>query len=282
MPSSQARHWCWTLNNYTDDERNALEALGSELPEPVIYLIFGEEEGENGTPHLQGFISFSKRMTFRFTKTLISERAHLESAKGSPKQNKEYCSKGKNIKEYGTLPGGRGARTDLEAVAQACREGKSLKEIAEDYPSAALQYSTGILRLKQFYRPEREGPPELWCLWGRTGTGKTRRIWEFTDHDMLWVHPGDRWFDGYYGQPAVLFDDFDGGWFKMTYLLKLIDRYMFQVPIKGGYTWWAPKVIYFTSNHHPKEWYPQAKEEHVNALLRRFREYGHIQECKNN
>jgi hypothetical protein len=280
MPQSNAKHWCWTLNNYTDDELNALEALGTELPNDIKYLIYGKEKGEQETPHLQGYISFTKRKTFNVVKRLISERAHLETAKGSPIQNKEYCSKEKDYQEFGTLPAGQGARTDLVQVAKACQDGASFKEIAQNFPSAALRYSTGIIRLKQVHQKGRTGPAELWCLWGKTGTGKTRRVWEFADYDMLWVHPGDRWFDGYDGQPAVLFDDFDGGWFKLTYLLKLIDRYPFTVPVKGAYVNWAPKVIYFTSNHHPKEWYPQAKEEHQRALLRRFNEYGHIQECK--
>lgn len=282
MPAQQGRNWCFTLNNWNEDEKASLEALGSELAGDVRYLIWGEEKGEQETPHLQGFISFRKRKSFNVVKRLISDRCHLEQAKGSPAQNKKYCSKGENIQEFGKLPPGQGSRSDLDQVAEACRDGATFKEIADQFPAAALRYSTGILRLQTLCRPHRKGAPELWCLWGRTGTGKTRRIWEFADIDQLWVHPGDRWFDGYDGQPAVLFDDYDGSWFKITYLLKLIDRYIFQVPVKGAYTWWAPKVIYFTSNHHPKEWYPQAKPEHINALLRRFKEFGNIQECKAN
>jgi len=282
MPTKQAKNWCWTLNNYTEEEHAAITQLGHELTDDVCYLIFGQEEGEEKTPHLQGYICFSKRKSFGIVKKLIGKRCHLEAAKGSPAQNEEYCSKGSNIETYGKRPAGQGARNDLVQVAEACKRGDSYQEIADAFPAAALRYSTGILRLRSLCRPERNHPPELWCLWGRTGTGKTRRIWEFADVDKLWVHPGDRWFDGYDGQPAVLFDDYDGSWFKITYLLKLIDRYIFQVPIKGSYTWWAPRVIYFTSNHHPKEWYPGAKAEHIAALLRRFNEFGTIEECKTN
>jgi len=282
MPSRQARCWCWTLNNYTEDELATIQKLGHELQFDVTYLVFGKEKGQEETPHLQGYIAFKKRKSFGVVKKLLSNRIHLETAKGSPEENERYCKKEGDFEEYGQRPAGQGSRNDLVEVARACQQGKSFKEIAEEFPSAALRYSTGILRLTSLHRPERKGPPELWCLWGRTGTGKTRRIWEFADVDQLWVHPGDRWFDGYDGQPAVLFDDYDGSWFKITYILKLIDRYMFQVPIKGAYTWWAPKVIYFTSNHHPKEWYPNAKQEHIDALLRRFKDFGTIEECKSN
>ena len=161
-------------------------------------------------------------------------------------------------------------------------EGQSFRQIAEEHPSTVLRYGSGVQRLISMVRPERrQRPPQIWCFWGKTGSGKTRRVWEFTDESKLYVHPGDRWFDGYDRQPAVLFDDFDGGWFKITYLLKLLDRYQpMSVPVKGGFTWWMPDTIYFTSNHHPREWYKGASQQHQDALLRRFREFGTIEECK--
>lgn len=154
-----------------------------------------------------------------------------------------------------------------------------MHQLAEEFPSIILRYGNGVQRLRGLYRPERTTVPEIWTLWGKTGTGKTRRVWEFADVEQLWVHPGDKWFDGYDGQPAVLFDDFDGSWFKLSYLLKLLDRYPMPVPVKGNHTWWRPKTIYITSNLNPQDWYPNAHEEHKRALLRRLREYGHIQEC---
>lgn len=184
------------------------------------------------------------------------------------------------FEEYGIIPGGKGTRTDLSQVVQAIQEGQSLRQIGETYPESTLKYGAGIMRLRMFHRPERAAPPEIWTFWGKTGTGKTRRVWEFADVDQLWVHPGDRWFDGYDSQSAVLFDDFDGSWFKLSYLLKLLDRYMMQVPVKGGYVWWNPKVIYLTSNIDPNEWYPQAHDQHRSALKRRLTEFGTIQKCE--
>jgi len=277
MPS-QAKHWCWTLNNYTEDELASLQALGNELPE-ITYIIWGKEKGQEETPHLQGYVAFKRRKSLQAAKRLLSDRAHCEIARGSPKQAAEYCQKDGDYEEYGKLPGGQGKRSDLELCTHLIKEGKTTRELAEVCPQVLLRYGSGVQRLRMHFRPERKGPPELWVLWGKTGTGKTRRVWEFANVRELWVHPGQGWFDGYDGHKAVLFDDFDGSWFKLTYLLKLIDRYVFQVPVKGGHVWWAPKTIYFTSNIDPKEWYPTANEEHKRALLRRFREFGHIQEC---
>lgn len=281
MPARQAKHWAFTLNNYTEDECDQLRALGGELLEPVIYLVFGREHApETGTPHLQGYISLSTKKTLRWVKDTVSDRAHIEPCRGSPEQNRTYCVKEGDFEEFGVLPGGRGHRSDLVAVAQAVREGKRLREIAEEHPASFLRYGSGVLRLRQFFRPTRSGPPTIHVFWGKTGTGKTRRVHQFVNAEELWIHSGcGNWFDGYDSQKAVLFDDFDGSWFSVTFFLKLIDRYVFQVPVKGGFTWWNPEQIYITANHHPREWYSRAKEEHQNAVLRKLREFGNIAEC---
>jgi hypothetical protein len=236
--------------------------------------------GESGTPHLQGFISYKKKTSFGIVRASLGGQAHLEPARGSPKQAADYCKKDGNYEEYGTIPQGRGDRSDLKRVVELVKRGTPFSTIAEEEPAAVLRYGSGISRLKQFYRPKRRTDvPEIWTLWGKTGTGKTRRVWEFADPEQLWVHPDKQWFDGYDGHAAVLFDDFDGSWFKLSYLLKLLDRYVFQVPIKGGHTWWCPSTIFITSNLHPKEWYPNAHQNHQEALLRRLTEFGTIQEC---
>ena len=279
MPSIQGKHWCFTLNNYTEDEVHALEALVEERP-GINYIVIGVEVGQEGTEHLQGFVSFEKKVSQSRAKKIIGRRAHLERAKGSPLQAAEYCKKDGKFVESGTCPKGQGARSDLIEIAEKVKQGCSVRDIAQQHPGSFIRYSTGIARLFSFSPPERQQPPAVWVFWGKTGSGKTRRVHEFVAREQLWIHPGDRWFDGYDRHPAVLFDDFCGSWFKLTYLLKLIDRYPFQVPIKGAYTWWVPKTIYFTSNIHPKDWYQNANDEHVNALMRRLNEFGTIKECK--
>lgn len=283
MPSQQARNWCFTINNYTDDEVAILEALGTELPD-IQYLVFGKEVApETGTPHLQGYVSFSRRYTLVRAKEIICSRGHFEVAKGSPKQASDYCKKDKDYSEFGNLPGGKGARTDLARVAQLVREGAALSVIAEEDPSSFIKYSSGILRLRMFHRPDREGPPKIWVFYGETGTGKTSRVHRFVKADEMWISPGRTggcvWFDGYDNQSVALFDDFDGSWFQLGYLLKLLDRYVFKVPVKGGFTWWCPRHIYITSNLAPDEWYPNANDKQKAALMRRLNEFGDIVHC---
>ena len=50
---SAGKRWCFTWNNYDVD---AMAQLGQWFDELKLEWIFGEERGEKGTPHLQGYI----------------------------------------------------------------------------------------------------------------------------------------------------------------------------------------------------------------------------------
>lgn len=105
--------------------------------------------------------------------------------------------------------------------------------------------------------------------WGKTGTGKTRFVMNQVQDSQFWM-PGDyQWFDGYTGQPIVIFDDYRGE-YKLQLLLKLLDRYPMSVPVKGDFTNWCPRKIYITSNIHPRSWYPNEDSFSVSAMFRRL------------
>ncbi len=82
---STSKNWCFTLNNYKEDDINNIIKGG-----PDYKYIFQEEIGEKGTIHLQGFIKFNKRVR---PKNLFNPKIHWEKCKGSEKQNIEYCTK---------------------------------------------------------------------------------------------------------------------------------------------------------------------------------------------
>lgn len=88
FPPIRSRGWCFTLNNY---EQNDIDTLTLHF-EGCEYII-GKEVGENGTPHLQGYVWFKSARSFKAMKKMIPN-AHLEKAKGHKKSNYNYCSKG--------------------------------------------------------------------------------------------------------------------------------------------------------------------------------------------
>lgn len=83
--------WCFTLNNYTDKEYDYLK---TELETLETKYIIGKEVGENGTPHLQGYVNFIKKV--RPLEKIKNKRIHWEKCKGSEEANIKYCSKDGN------------------------------------------------------------------------------------------------------------------------------------------------------------------------------------------
>lgn len=274
-----AKNYCFTINNYTNEHKQHLadkcQGVGDGNSSCLAkYLVYGEEVGEQGTAHLQGFVSFKSRKTFLQAKAWLPTGTHIEVAKGSPSQNRDYCTKDGAFTEFGQAPPGRGARTDLVAVATAIKDGQTEQQVFEQFPATYIRYQRALDTLIQRYRPTRDlaEPPTVRVYWGKTGTGKTRAVYDEFALADIYKHPGEGWFNGYIGQPVALFDDFDGSVFKLNYLLQLTDRYPMIVPIKGNYVNWVPTTLIFTSNKHPNDWFLGAYQEHRNALIRRISE----------
>lgn len=272
---SQARSWCLTLNNYDETEFESWKRIGERrLDEGVSYIVFGKEVGGAGTPHLQGYVRFNKRRRLGQVKALFGARAHCEVARGSPAQNQAYCEKEGNSFQFGELPVGRGARTDITAALEAVKGGATRRLLLEEFPLVYGKYPRLITDALCVYSGARSWATRVLVYWGETGLGKTKKAFE--ECDEPYVHSGGPWFDGYDGQADVIFDDFGGSEFKLTYLLKLLDRYPMRVPVKGGFVNWVPHTIYITSNYAPSNWFPTAKDEHVKALLRRIEKVVHF------
>lgn len=85
---SPAKRWIFTYNNYT--EAGELD-LKKELFKHSSKFYYGHEIGENGTPHLQGFVEFKTKV--RPLSIITSKLIHWDKMKGSIEKNVEYCGK---------------------------------------------------------------------------------------------------------------------------------------------------------------------------------------------
>nr|WBG01468.1 replication-associated protein [Army ant associated cyclovirus pff-3] len=250
MANGSIRRFCWTLNNYTEDE---LTRLQKDLSELCKFAIFGREIcPTTGTKHLQGFCNLQRPKRFNSVRALFGGRAHIEKAKGTDLDNKTYCSKSGEVWMHGE-PGHQGTRTDLQEVV-SCIEGgeKNLKRLAVQFPVAYIKYFKGI---EQYIRiahgsGERDFKTEVFFYYGATGLGKSRAAREESQAtgDETYYKPRGEWWDGYCGQPNVVIDDFYG-WIKYDEMLKICDRYPYRVPVKGGYENFVSKRIWITSNY---------------------------------
>lgn len=257
--SYRGRRWSLTINNWTEEELSDLKSL---MPLHVTYLILGKETGEQGTPHLQGYLETPKKVTLGSLKTLAGlRRAHLEQAKGSAAENLTYCSKEDRDPFIGGEPMRQGSRTDLEEMKKMIDEGEPEITLWEkDFRTMVRNYKA-LNHYRSLKAQPRHWVTEVIVLVGPTGCGKTKWVFDMTQDEnlSLWTYSSGGWFDGYDGQQVALFDDFYGVESKIDWdlLLKLCDRYPMKVPVKGGFREWCPKKIVITSNSPVHEWYPR-------------------------
>jgi len=122
-------------------------------------------------------------------------------------------------------------------------------------------------------KPRRSEPPLVCWLSGATGVGKTRAAIELADElapDNYWISPGSlQWFDGYAGEPVVIFDDLRTKHASFHFLLRLLDRYALRVPFKGGFVDWTPLIIIITAPYSPTRMWDLRCTEDLQQLQRR-------------
>ncbi len=257
------RNVCFTWNNYPDGWETVLQGMPN-----ATYVIVGEEIGEEGTKHLQGYAELSKQTYFSVLKKWCPQM-HLESRRGSQTQAIDYCKKDGKCKEMGERKkmGERNDISDLRAMIEA---GSSELELFKEsdamfkYHKAASKYR--MLKLQEKF--SRFHKVEVVVLWNeKSGSGKTRRAWELCkDPYVLPVNEG-KWFDNYNGQADLIIDDYEGEMEYRTFL-KILDGYPYQVPTKGGHAWKCWSQIVITSNVDPRDWYPA--QEDYGPLERRI------------
>ncbi len=280
------RHWCGTENNPGEDSLFLRLENESVLPPGVKYVSFQLEKGEEGTPHYQIYIEFEVSRYVQWLKKHISKTAHWEPRKGSAKEASDYCilpeydgkDKGRIRGPWiiGTISKGPGTRTDLVAFRDEIKDGKRKADLWESFPMQMAKYRRMYDDYNRCHKPKRTEELTVCLLIGKTGLGKTRTVhdtWEEEGYFDMPISNGTMWFDGYDLDKNVLLDDFNGRMSKVRLdtLLRILDRYVIQVPVKTSYCWWMPSSIAITSNFHPRDWYDYTKrEESYNALCRRI------------
>lgn len=233
-------------------------------PAETEYLVYQLERGSEGTEHLQGYIRLKiKSRMPKVKRVLGSDHVHLETAKGTEVQNREYCTKSDTRIdgpfEYGTYnadAGRQGSRSDLTAVSAMVLTGAPLSQVATSHPEAFIKYSTGIERLIQLAAPPAPKKRDIFVhvLWGPTGTGKSHRVWTAYP-DLYAVLPGRDPFGQYQREAVILFDEFDPIKWPINDMKKYID--VWPLSLDSRYVdkraYWT--VVFMISNSHPDTWY---------------------------
>lgn len=271
MPAlNKTRSMTWTLNNYTPED---IEHIKNG---PFKFVVFQQEVGASGTPHLQGYCQMGNPTGFNTWRKLVSPRAHFEASKGSPRENYDYCTKeasrapGTEFFTRGDIPS-PGHRSDIEGmVALAKDPNKRMRDLVDANGEAFLKYYKGLDRIRSIFSKPRDFPTRVYWLYGSTGTGKSRLAQQLAP-DAYWK-PNDKWFDGYdpNEHEDIIIDDFRASFAPFNFILRLFDCYPMFVEIKGGTVNFRPRRIFVTTSKHPNQTWLAAGEEKLDQLLRRL------------
>lgn len=129
---SRLRGYCFTVNNYTEDDMSQLSRFAVDF---CTYMVCGFEVGEQGTPHIQGYMHFAEGKSMSSVHKYIP-RASLRNPKAVGdkfERRYTYCMKDGDYWEYGNQPKD-GAPVTAYKVKDALAEGKSMKELREIFP----------------------------------------------------------------------------------------------------------------------------------------------------
>lgn len=244
---------------------------------------------DTGRLHLQGFVRYFRTHRLRGAQLALAlpSSTHFEPARGSDESNLEYCTRddkrvdGTEPFRYGNF-GSQGKRLDLEGVVNAIREGAF---DPTEHLSIVARYPRFISYFEQLLGRPPIAEKEVIYIHGPTGVGKSRFAWERYPNLYPLASCNPEWWDGYFGQPEVLIDEFDVGCFSIRRLNLLLDRYPCQIPVKHDYVWLKAKVIVICSNKRFDEIYIEGidgvKAVQIAALRRRITRIIHMDSVEN-
>jgi len=279
--TKKKRNYCFTWNNYKpEDVAAVLTWKGAK------YIVFGEEKGASGTPHLQGYVEWAEGKAI--SPTLLKLGAiHWEERKATAASAAAYCKKGDQSKadwdskgvdgpSYGVgavvheigLISNPGKRSDIKDCAEMIMCGASIAEVAAHDPGTFVKYHKGFAALKATLYTHRTCAPTVMWKWGLAGSGKTRSAVD-AHPDSHYIKDGTKWWNGYEQQQAIIIDDFHRPTsdFEFRALLQLLDRYHYQGEYKGGCIPINSPYIYITCEFPPSEYW---KDNELAQVMRRI------------
>ena len=272
------------------------------------YFCMADEVSSTGTYHTHVYIVSHSPMRFSTFKRRFPT-AHIEAAHGTSKENRDYIRKeGKwaetakaetsvagTFVEFGELPSEAEENAPkMFQLLQDVADGFTTPEIIRNNPAFAFK-GRDIDALRETLTAERfkteNRDVKTHYLYGDTGTGKTRGIFErhkaedicrITDYGR---RNGLR-FDAYHGQGVLVFEEFHSQ-VPINVMLNYLDVYPIMLPARYNDRVACYTTVYITSNMPLEQQYTDIqrnKPETWRAFLRRisevkeYRKDGYIQE----
>lgn len=291
--NTQSRKWALVINNPLEaglDHAAIREILYRFSP---AYFCMADEIATTGTYHTHIFLFSPSPMRFSTVKNRFST-AHIEKAYGSAKANRAYILKeghwadtdkaetsvSGTFEEWGDLPAEKEEEApEMFKLIQDLRAGKSVMEINEDNPKLAFRIRE-IETLRQAILEEKYSAEnralEVTYLYGASGTGKTRGIFEKHDRKSICriTDYGGRngvRFDAYHCQDVLVLEEFHSQ-IPISAMLNYLDIYPLTLPARYTDRIACYTKVYITSNIPLEEQYRDIQRyqmETWRAFLRR-------------
>ena len=291
--NTQARKWALVINNPLEaglDHAAIREILHRFAPS---YFCMADEIATTGTYHTHIFLLAPSPIRFSTIKNRFPT-AHIEKAYGSTNANRAYILKeghwadtdkaetsvSGTFEEWGDLPAEKEEEApEMFKLIQDLRAGKSVMEIIEDNPKLAFRIRE-IETLRQAILEEKYSAEnralEVTYLYGASGTGKTRGIFEKHDRKSVCriTDYGSRngvRFDAYHCQDVLVLEEFHSQ-IPISAMLNYLDIYPLTLPARYTDRTACYTKVYITSNIPLEEQYRDIQRyqmETWRAFLRR-------------
>lgn len=256
----------------------------------IQYWCMCDEIGEQGTPHTHLYLYSPNAILF----STLQQRfmgAHIEAAKGSHRENRDYIRKEgrwlddakhetnlpETFEESGALPIERDKRELVSSeILSLIQSGSSNAEILVQYPSAMnrlqhIEAARQTLLEERYCNQWRD--LEVTYLWGPTGVGKTRDVMEKYGYPNVYrVTNYDHPFDDYKGQDVMLFEEFRSS-LPIQDMLKYLEGYPLMLPCRYNNKAACYTKVFLISNIPLASQYPNvqlSEPETYRAFLRRI------------
>lgn len=257
------------------------------------YWCMCDEIGEQNTLHTHVYIAFRNAVEFH----MIQQRfygAHIEPAKGSHQQNRDYIRKdGKwlndpkhetnlldTFEESGELPPEKNSKLkQSEAILQMIQDGASNADIILEYPSAMnriprIEQTRQTLLEEKYKKNWRD--LDVTYLWGAPGVGKTRMVMDKYGYENVYrVTNYKNPFDGYKGELVILFDEFRST-LPLADMLNYLDGYPLMLPCRFSDRVACYTIVYIVSNIPLEKQYPNVQQDEPQSYAAFLRRIHHV------
>ena len=305
IKDSSHRKYLLTINNPIEkglDHENIKIKIKS-LKGLIYYCMCDEIGLEEKTPHTHVYIYYKNPKRFSTLKNIFPE-AHIDIARGTSKENRNYCRKeGKYLddekkdtnlidtfEEEGDLPDddNQGKHTEIEKIVELIENGYKVSEIIRELPKYALR----INQIKSLYNEINQEKfksilredMEVIYVYGPTGSGKTSWITSKygLDNISLINCNDNNAFDKYDGEEILVLDEFNSS-FPITSMNQYLDIYPTELKARYNNKIAMYNKVIIISNLPLYEQYfniQSEKNELYKAFCRRIHKVIEVKYCK--